>query len=144
MYTSMKGHGSYCNGRKLAASSVEELKQSMVIYDTGVLRSPWNVDKMLQNVRNIVTNSHGLRSYGAAAVHCCKMAEGQGQAWVEYGLYCWDFVAGLLIAEEAGVYVMDPDGGPCDLMGNRILMGCTEKVARELAAIITHHDMRKP
>ncbi|XP_048254944.1 inositol monophosphatase 1-like isoform X1 [Haliotis rufescens] len=144
MYTSMKGHGSYCNGRKLVTGSVEELKKSIVIYDTGALRTPWNVDTVLKNVRNIITKTHGLRTYGAAAVHCCKMAEGHAQALVEYGLYCWDFVAGLLIAQEAGVHVMDPDGGPCDLMGHRILMGCTEKVANELSAMITHHTMHRP
>ncbi|XP_071083700.1 inositol monophosphatase 1-like [Haliotis cracherodii] len=141
MYTSMKGHGSYCNGRKLAVSSVEDLKQSIVIHEGGSSRVPAVVDTKMKNIHSIVNHSHGIRAYGSAAINFCRVADGQGEAYVEYGIHCWDFAAGMLIAEEAGAYVMDPDGGPCDLMKRRVLVACGEKVARELSAILTHLDM---
>ena len=41
------------------------------------------------------------------------MAQGAGDAYVEYGIHIWDFVAGILIAQEAGAVTMDPTG-TCD------------------------------
>ena len=51
-----------------------------------------------------------IRAYGSAAYNLCRIAQGSGDAYVEYGIHIWDFVAGMLIAEEAGAVVRDPTG----------------------------------
>ena len=51
-----------------------------------------------------------IRAYGSAAVNLCHVAAGRGQGYVEYGIHIWDFIAGALIAAEAGAVVLDPTG----------------------------------
>ena len=36
---------------------------------------------------------------------------------------CWDCAAGSLMVQEAGGRVLDPQGGPFDLMSRRVLAG---------------------
>lgn len=51
-----------------------------------------------------------IRAYGSAAHNLCRVAQGAGDAYVEYGIHIWDFAAGMLIAQEAGAVVVDPAG----------------------------------
>ncbi|WP_297081487.1 inositol monophosphatase family protein [uncultured Demequina sp.] len=65
------------------------------------------VAAMLEQVRDI-------RRLGAAAVDLCLVAAGELDAYYEHGLHPWDFAAGALIAQEAGLRVAGIDGGPAD------------------------------
>ena len=47
---------------------------------------------------------------GSAAVNMCMVAAGRADAYVEFGLHCWDIAAGDLIVREAGGVVSSPDG----------------------------------
>ena len=51
-----------------------------------------------------------VRCYGSCAVNLCHVAAGRGDFYVEYGVHIWDYVAGALIAQEAGATVRDPEG----------------------------------
>ena len=48
---------------------------------------------------------------------------------------CWDCAAGALIVEEAGGVVLDPSGGPFNVMSRRVLAG-NKHVAKEAACIL--------
>jgi inositol-phosphate phosphatase/L-galactose 1-phosphate phosphatase len=50
---------------------------------------------------------------------------------------CWDCAAGALIVQEAGGEVVDPTGGPFNVMSRRILAGnrfVTKNAAKVLAS----------
>lgn len=50
---------------------------------------------------------------------------------------CWDCAAGALIVEEAGGEVLDPNGGPFNMMSRRVLAGnkfLTRKAAQVIAS----------
>ncbi|WP_331709306.1 inositol monophosphatase family protein, partial [Microbacterium sp. CCH5-D1] len=49
-----------------------------------------------------------LRSVGSAALGLCLVAEGSVDAFIETDLYEFDWAAGALIAEEAGLIVKRP------------------------------------
>lgn len=53
---------------------------------------------------------NSVRAYGSAALNLSHVAAGRGDAYVEYGIHIWDFLAGALIASEAGAVVLDPTG----------------------------------
>ena len=44
---------------------------------------------------------------GSAALNLCAVAMGQAEAYVEFGIHCWDYCAASLIVEEAGGVVVD-------------------------------------
>jgi len=47
---------------------------------------------------------------GSAALNMCSVACGSSEAYVEYGVHCWDIAAGAVIVEEAGGVVLSPQG----------------------------------
>ena len=53
-----------------------------------------------------------VRRLGSAALDLCLVADGTLDAYAEYGTQEFDWAAGALIAEEAGLPVLRPDGGP--------------------------------
>ncbi|XP_003379157.1 inositol monophosphatase, partial [Trichinella spiralis] len=72
---------------------------------------PNAVDVYLQNNKRIVEQGiRGHRSFGSAALNMCYVALGCADAYIEFGLHCWDIAAGRLIVEEAGGLVIDPSG----------------------------------
>lgn len=68
-------------------------------------------------------------------VYC---AQGSVDAYIEYGLHSWDICAAVVILREAGGYLIDPSGGPFDLMSRCVLCAGTEKLAREISQLFVH------
>ncbi|KAK7481662.1 hypothetical protein BaRGS_00027035 [Batillaria attramentaria] len=141
MYTSQRGQGAFLNGEKLTASGQTDLKQAVVICEGGSSRDADIVEKKIANIHRLVSASHGIRSYGSAAANLCRVAQGAGDAYVEYGIHIWDFIAGMLIAREAGAVIMDPSGSAIDLMGRRVLAASTQSLASQISSVLTHIDM---
>ena len=55
-------------------------------------------------------------------MNLCNVAAGKLDVMYEIGFGgCWDVAAGAVIVEEAGGQVLDPTGGPFDVMGRRVL-----------------------
>ncbi|KAM3175203.1 hypothetical protein ACTXT7_008978 [Hymenolepis weldensis] len=93
----------------------------MVIDDTGSACSDQHQDRSANNQR--------VRTMGSAALHMCQIAAGQGDAFYEFGIHCWDYAAAWLIVTEAGGYCCNIDGGPVDLMARH----CVAAASKELA-----------
>lgn len=51
-----------------------------------------------------------IRAYGSAAIHLVYVAEGAVDAFLEYGIHCWDIAAAALIVLESGGVLIDPTG----------------------------------
>lgn len=51
-----------------------------------------------------------IRTLGSAVCSLCMVANGGADAYIEYGLHCWDIAAGSLIVCEAGGVALYPTG----------------------------------
>jgi len=71
----------------------------------------------------------------------CYVAAGGADAYLEYGLHCWDVAASALIVKEAGGFNIDPSGEPFDLMARRILCTASEPLAKSIMGIIENVEM---
>ena len=56
---------------------------------------------------------HRLRNFGCASESLCFIANGSLDIMYDYGLHVWDVAAGVLLVEEAGGVVLDPNGKLC-------------------------------
>ena len=56
-----------------------------------------------------------MRRTGCASLDLCWVACGRLEGYVELSLQPWDYAAGLLLVEEAGGRVTDPQGRPLSL-----------------------------
>lgn len=114
-YLAMKGEGATLNGRPIAVSPVDSLKDALFITGFHYKRG----DKMRRNLaameRLYDAGIIGMRRLGSAALDCCYVARGIADGFWEEGLNAYDFAAGALIAEEAGGRASQPDGSPLGL-----------------------------
>ena len=108
-----------------------DLKSSVVLVEFGSNRNPEMLKKKVDTMYNLAANhvhasvnscilyaslmctivfQCSLRSAGSAALDVCYVASGSSEAYVEYGIHCWDVAAGVLILQEAGGVVLSPKG----------------------------------
>jgi len=81
-----------------------------------------------------------FRSFGAAALDLCAVAEGMFDAFVNlWPLYAWDYLGGVLVCTEAGVAVEEADGHDLvQLDPDRRLLpmgGATQEMLEEMLRI---------
>lgn len=80
-----------------------------------------------------------VRALGSAALNMAMVALGAADVNFEYGIHAWDIAAGDLIVREAGGVVVDPAGGPLDLMSRRVMAAATPELANEFAKLLTQY-----
>jgi len=142
LYTARAGQGAFKNGFPIKTSGTEELNKSIVMLTLGVhniKEIPNWLDIGLRNNRTIAEKGiRGHRSLGSAAINMCFVAQGSADAYLEYGIHCWDMAAAALIVLEAGGCVVDANGGPFDLMSRRVLCSSSANLAKSIATICEH------
>uniref|UniRef100_A0A1B6M2Y5 Inositol-1-monophosphatase n=1 Tax=Graphocephala atropunctata TaxID=36148 RepID=A0A1B6M2Y5_9HEMI len=134
LFTARKGQGAFYNDRPMKVSDKKEMSESLLAVEFGTSRNPEKMEVMLQNVKKLYPLVHGMRSLGSAALNIANVALGGLDAYCEFGIHAWDMAAGEIIVREAGGVVIDPTGGPFDLMSGKILCASTKELADELSA----------
>jgi len=145
LYSARSGQGAFKNGFPIHVSGTTELGKSLVMITMGIhnIKTVPNwLDIASKNNRTLASQGiRGHRSLGSAAINMCYIASGGTDAYLEYGLHCWDVAASGLIVKEAGGCNIDPSGGPFDLMARRILCASSEQLARQIVGIIENVDI---
>jgi myo-inositol-1(or 4)-monophosphatase len=145
LYSARQGQGAYKNGFRLKTSHQTLLSKSLVMGSGGrhVLGS---VEK--KKVNQIYGHNlketwkagvHGVRWIGNPSLSICAVAEGAADLFLDFGLYCWNLAAPVLILQEAQGCVKDPGGGDFQLMGRRIAAAASPQLADALLALPLRH-----
>jgi len=143
LFTAIMGEGAKCNGKPISVSGITELNQSVIICEAGASRDPAKIENIFANMRSLVNDVHGLRSFGSAALNMCYVARGSAEAYYEYGLHCWDMAAASLIVLEAGGVVIDPNGNDLDIMSRRVLCASSSEIAKTISGRLTHLTLER-
>jgi fructose-1,6-bisphosphatase/inositol monophosphatase family enzyme len=95
--TAIRGEGAWCDGERIAASTTTRLERAVVGVDDLPSRH-WGWRQM--------------RAMGCAALSLCDVGAGRIDAWIEEGglVSPWDYLGGMLVAQEAGAVVVEADG----------------------------------
>ncbi|WP_167132953.1 inositol monophosphatase family protein [Paramicrobacterium chengjingii] len=81
-----------------------------VLFGTGFSYSREMRARQFADLPLYMENFTDVRSVGSAALGLCMAADGSTSAFVETDLYEFDWAAGALIADEAGLTVIRPEG----------------------------------
>ncbi|CAJ1390579.1 unnamed protein product [Effrenium voratum] len=141
LYTAIRGHGAYCNGRRISSSGCKDLRSAMVnqhlpSYSRGVKV----VDRIMGLSRDLLTHPvRAMRCGGSAGVDMMHVARGRLDAYFEVGIWPWDVGAGQVIVEEAGGVCRDTLGGDFSLDSRRILAASSPELAEQVAQILRKH-----
>lgn len=132
LFSAALGDGAYLGARRLNGPRAVPLDQAVVAtgfaYDAGRrARQGKAAGELLGHVGN-------LRRMGSAALDLCSLAAGWVDLYYEGPLGEWDFAAGLLIAEEAGVRTSGLAGRPA---GTHLIAGGHPDVAPEFFDLLT-------
>ena len=103
-FYSVKGKGSWLNGKKIRCSAKGVLSKAVVATGMPYDRNT-NEDNNLKEINRVAMCVRGIRRMGSAAIDLCYTAAGFLDAYWELNLNRWDVSAGELIAKEAGVVI---------------------------------------
>lgn len=159
LFTARRGQGTFYNGKRIHVSGQTDITKALINTEIFAYRETEKLNSILDNFRKIINTSHGykamsqhivvsqsdsfsfnrIRMMGSAALSLSMVALGGTDAFFDSGLHAWDIAAGDLIVREAGGVVLDPSGGPLDLMSRRVLAAATPELANQLANILTQY-----
>jgi myo-inositol-1(or 4)-monophosphatase len=128
--------GAWLNGKRIYVSQAKTLEDSLIA--TGFpFKNYERLDNFMHCLEFFISNTHGVRRIGSAAVDLAWVACGRFDAFWEYGLNKWDVAAGIIIINEAG-------GQVSDFAGNRDKIDGTEIVAANNVIFETfRHEVEK-
>jgi myo-inositol-1(or 4)-monophosphatase len=133
-FTASAGGGAFRNGERIAVSSVEDLRRSLLstgfAYDVRE-----STDNNLAFFREFVFSGQAIRRDGSAALDLCYLACGRFDGFWELKLSPWDTAAGLLILQEAGGVATMLDGSPYDIHQPEILAS-NGRIHEQMKAVI--------
>ena len=145
LFTATLGGGACWNGQTIHVSSCDSLRKGLLATEFGNDRSETSLDTKFANMRAVISEAHGIRCTGSAALDMCTVAAGHTDAFV-FGMHCWDVAAAVVIVREAGGLVLNvpPNGtedqqfcvADCldryDMMRRHVLAVSTPELAREI------------
>lgn len=129
-FAAARGDGATLNGRRIRVSPRDSLQGALL--GTGIpFRANQNLELYLQTLRVLVPDTAGVRRPGSAALDLAYVACGRFDGFWEFGLNEWDMAAGVLLVQEAGGLVSEPNGNPQHMQsGNIVAAG--PKVFKEM------------
>lgn len=121
-YQAVRGGGAWCNGRRLAVSTIGDTGLAMI--GTGFpFRTPNLFPRYLRQFAAVSRGAASVRRAGSAALDLVDVAQGRFEGFWELNLAPWDVAAGTLIVREAGGRASDLDGSPDVIKHGAIVAG---------------------
>jgi myo-inositol-1(or 4)-monophosphatase len=137
LFTATRGRGAFLNDQRMRVSRRASLKSGLV--GTGFpFRQHEHIEAYLAILRDVMTNSSGVRRAGSAALDLAYVAAGRLDGFWEFGLSPWDIAAGALLITEAGGLVGDLQGESGYMKRGHIVAG-NPKVFVDLLHTISRH-----
>jgi myo-inositol-1(or 4)-monophosphatase len=103
LFVASLGAGATCNGDALHCTM--QLDPSLALVATGFGYDAAFRAEQADVLRSVLPQVRDIRRAGSAALDLCSVAAGRVDAYYEAGMHAWDWVAGALIAREAGARV---------------------------------------
>ncbi len=111
-FSAARGQGAQLNGKRLRVSQTKNMRDALI--GTGFPFRPDqenDMDKYFAQAKLLAKETAGIRRAGAAALDLAYVAAGRLDGFWENGLQVWDMAAGVLLVQEAGGLISDPQGG---------------------------------
>jgi len=129
MFWAEKGGGAFINHQRLRVSGRRRLDEAVIA--TGMpFKGRGDVAAYLPQLQAIMTETAGVRRFGAASLDLAYVAAGRFDGYWERGLNVWDIAAGAVLVREAGGVVTEPDGG--DFMKTGAILASNNALAPKL------------
>ena len=140
LFTAERGKGAFLNGVPIRTSETNELEKAVFATELGVTRDVDVITAIFSRISRLSAATRSIRCAGSVAIDLCNVACGRLDFCYEIGFGgCWDIGAGTLIIMEAGGKVLDPCGGPFNVLSRRIL-GTNAHLDKKVSEILSTFD----
>jgi len=134
LFAASRGGGATLNNRRIRVTQRTDLDGALL--GTGIpFRTHQNLDRYLETMRALLPGTAGVRRAGSAALDLAYVAAGRLDGFWEFGLNSWDMAAGVLLIQEAGGMIGEPDGGKNYLKSGNVVAGNPKVYAAMLEAL---------
>lgn len=134
LFTAVRGNGAKLNDRRIRVSKQQDLQHALL--GTGFpYREGQSVDEYLRILKPLMAQSAGMRRMGSAALDLAYVAAGRFEGFWENNLKIWDIAAGVLLIQESGGLVGEPNGKSDYLNSGNIVCG-NPKIYAQMLKII--------
>jgi myo-inositol-1(or 4)-monophosphatase len=127
-----KGKGATLNGKRVAVSDKQELRDCLIGCDLGYVDIKGT--HALDLLHRLWPGMQGLRIMGSSSLSLAYASCGRLDLYFHHHLYPWDIAAGLLLVTEAGGVVLDKHGGQSDLSKESVIASSETLVRKFLEA----------
>jgi myo-inositol-1(or 4)-monophosphatase len=112
MFWAKEGEGAFMNGKSLELSRKTDLAVMLAVFEYGHQDKSNNnlYDKIGSNVTKLLKNFGIVRNYGPHGLQLAYLGAGRIDLFVEEDLDTYNWIAGLLIAKEAGAQILTTTG----------------------------------
>jgi myo-inositol-1(or 4)-monophosphatase len=108
IYWAEKGGGAWANDKRMRVAARSRLPDA--VFCTGVpFRGKPGHAEFLGELEALTMEVAGIRRFGAASLDLAWVASGRFDGFWERGLQPWDIAAGLILVQEAGGLIIEPD-----------------------------------
>ena len=118
-YFATKDKGSWCNEKKLMVSKKKEITNSLV--GATIPHANRGYKNYLKEIDNVAKRCAGFRCTGSAAIDLTLVASGKTDAFWQRNLNLWDICSGIILVQEAGGMVTQPNGNQWQIENSDIL-----------------------
>lgn len=101
VFLGVKGEGATLNGHPIHVSKTESLRDAIICIGFGH-RDPAILAETEPILFPLLRAISDLRRSGSAAYDLCTVAAGRADAFIEQGIFIYDYAAGCVILREAG------------------------------------------
>jgi len=137
LFVAREGRGATLNGARIGVSGTADLKSAVFATEIGTVRDAATMDATYGRVSALTRETRSVRMCGSCACNMTGVACGRLDGFYELGFGGpWDVAAAACIVLEAGGVVMDPSGGPFNVMSRRVLCANGDGIGRALAAVL--------
>jgi myo-inositol-1(or 4)-monophosphatase len=120
LFTARRGQGAWLNDRAIRVSTTPRLDRALLCTGFPYDRRTNPLNNTQQFV-DFLLRAQGVSRVGSAALDLAYVACGRIDGFWEFRLNAWDIAAGILLAQEAGGRVTEPDGTPVHQWTGRIV-----------------------
>lgn len=130
LFCASRGDGAQLNNHRIRVTPRPSLEGALL--GTGIpFRQQQDLAAYLDTLKTVIPGTAGIRRAGSAALDLAYVAAGRLDGYWEYGLKPWDMAAGMLLVQEAGGMVNEPNGGDEPLKKGNIV-AANPKIAQEM------------
>jgi myo-inositol-1(or 4)-monophosphatase len=137
LFTAIKGKGAHLNNKRMRTSKPKVISRSLI--GTGFpVRDQKNIDSYMNVLKEVLSQTSGIRRAGAAALDLAYVACGRLDGFWEDGLKPWDIAAGMLMIRESGGIVTDYNNDNDNLTSGQVVAG-GKLIHKTLLSIISKY-----